>query len=147
MLADAGAREHYRAVADPRTVADHNFSLGLYLLGNRGRDVFVTVVLIGYVDVMSCPNIVTNLNSKMTDDPAPPPNQTTIANAHHGIGYALLPWHHACTKCHAWPDHGVTADVDVVLVVDRIGRETDDASVPESPELPASMGGWSDGAM
>jgi hypothetical protein len=105
------------------------------------------MVLVGDVYVMPSPNIVTNLNSKMTHYPAPPPNQTSIANAHHGIGNALLARQHPGTKRYAGPNHGVVTYVNVVLVVNRVGRETNDASVPESAELLTPVGGRSNSAV
>ena len=134
-------------MADPRSITDHDFPLGLYLTRDRGGDIFVTMVLVSDVNVMPSPHIVTNHNSKMTHDPAPPPNQTTIANTHNRIGNALLARQHACTKRYAGPNHGVVTYVDVVLVVNRVGRETNDASVPESAELLTLVGGRSNSAV
>jgi hypothetical protein len=105
------------------------------------------MVLVGDIDVMSSPNIVSNLNSKMANDPAPAPNQTTITDAHHRISDALLTRQHACAKRYTGPNHGVVTYVDVVLVVNRVGRETNDASISKSSELLASMGGRPNSAM
>jgi hypothetical protein len=44
------------------------------------------MVLVGDVYVMSCPHIMTNINSQVADYPASASNQTPVANAHDWIG-------------------------------------------------------------
>jgi hypothetical protein len=43
------------------------------------------MVLIGDVDVMACPHIMTDINCQVANDSTAPSNQTPIPNAHDWI--------------------------------------------------------------
>ncbi len=98
------------------------------------------MVLVGDVHVVTGPDVVFDLDRQVPDDPAPPAEETAIADAHDRIGEARLTRHHPRRQRHVRPDHRVGADVDVALVEDRRWRETDDAALPERPEAATTAG-------
>ena len=50
------------------------------MLGNRDIDIVVAMILIGDVNVMTCPHIVTDVDRKVSDNSRTTTDQTTIAN-------------------------------------------------------------------
>ena len=85
MFSDVGTRKYHAAIAKPRTVTNTNGLLWHRLDRDRKRDIFVSVVLVGDVNVVTCPHIITNLNGKVPHDAAPLANEATIANGHNAF--------------------------------------------------------------
>ena len=126
--------QHDGAVAEPRAVADAHRALGHQLHGDRPVEVLVAVVLVGDVDVVARPHVVADLDRQVADDPAAAPDQAAVADAHDGVGHALLAGHHARRQRHVGPDQRAGADVDVALVDEGRRREADHAAVAERAE-------------
>ncbi|MFM8645866.1 MAG: hypothetical protein ACKODN_11845 [Actinomycetota bacterium] len=76
--------------------------------------------------MMSRPHVVADVDRQMADDATTPPDETAVADAHHGRRDALLPGHHARRQSAVRPEHRVVADLDVVLVVDGHPRKRDE---------------------
>ena len=72
--------------------------------------------------------------------PLPLPMRQRDPDTHHGIAETLLTGHHSCRQCDVGADHGLLADVDVVLVEDGVGRKADDASCSEPAETAPGSG-------
>ena len=105
------------------------------------------MVLVRDVHVVTRPDVVTDLDRQVTDDPRAPTDETAIADAHHRSTETLLTGDHARRQRDVLTDHRVRADVDVVLVHDRRRRETDHASGTERPETPTGPGARTDRAV
>jgi hypothetical protein len=105
------------------------------------------MVLIGDVDVMTRPYIVTNINCQVANDSTAPPNQTSVSNTHDRIGQTLLARNHSCREGYMASNHGVSADVDVVLVENCGLREADDAVATKCSEALSTRCVWSDRSM
>ena len=74
-------------------------------------------------------------------------DQTTIPDRNDWIGDALLSWKHPCAQGDTGADHCLRTNVDVMLVINRVGWETDNAVTPKTPKLPTPSGIWAYGAM
>ena len=78
---------------------------GIICCGDRALEVLVAVVLVGDVHVVAGPHVVVDLDRQVADDPAAPTDQAAVADAHDGIGDALLTGHHPGRQRDLRPDH------------------------------------------
>jgi pantoate--beta-alanine ligase len=131
---DPSAGQHHRSVPEPRSVSDDDRAFGHRLFGNGQTDVFVSVVLIGDVDVMARPHIVSDHDLEVPDDATALPDETAVTDPHDSIVQTLLTRDHPGGQSGLRADHGVPTDVDELLVEDRVEREADDAPLAERSE-------------
>ena len=122
-------------MTNPRTVTDNDGALRLDLLRDRTADVLVAMILVRDVNVMPSPHVIADFNAEVTNYPASPSDETTVPNAHYWIRDAFLPRGHSCTKADPGTNHRPRADVDVMLVVDRVWGETEDAPLAEAAKF------------
>ena len=137
MTSDRRPRQHDCSVTEPTAVADSHRFLGLRLNRDRTLDIDVTMVLIGDVDVMSRPHVVTDVDGQVTDDSTTTANEASITDANHRIRHTFLTRNHASRKGNVRADHRVTADLDVGLVEDRCVWKADDTSLAEFGKSPS----------
>jgi hypothetical protein len=141
VFTDVRTRQHDAAMAQPGTVADRYWPFRHDLHGNREIEVFVAVILIGDVDMMAGPNVIADLDSQVTDDATPFTNEAPVADADDRISDHLLAGDHAGRKGDLRPKHRAFADVDVVLVEQRVRRKADHTVLSElaKPFAPAGV--------
>ena len=142
MLADVRTWQHDAAVAKPSTVTNRHRSFGHDLHRDRQIEVFVPVILISDVDMVSSPHVVADLDPQVANNPTPLANEAPVADADDRVRDHFLAGHHAGRKGGLGPNHRAFADVDVLLVKERVWRETDDAVLSElaKPFAPACVG-------
>ena len=68
MFSDARSRKNDCPSTQPRTITYGDRSLNLRLLLYRNGYVFITMVLIGDVDMVPSPNIISDVNGEMPND-------------------------------------------------------------------------------
>ena len=78
MFADIGAWKYDASVAKPRSVTDAYRFFRHRLYRDGKSDVFVPMVLIGDVNVVSGPHVITDFDGKMAHDSTALPNQAPI---------------------------------------------------------------------
>lgn len=121
-------------MSNPGSIADRDSALWLSLTRDRHRDVRVTVILIGDVDVVSRPHVVSDLDREVTHDSAPAPNQTPVSDHDDPVRDAFLARHHPCRQSDVLADQCPRPHVDVPLVEDGRGGPHDVTAGTEAAE-------------
>ena len=98
------------------------------------------MVLIGDVHVMPGPDIITDVDRKMTDDARAPTDEAPISDTNYRVDHTVLSRHHSRRERHLGTNHRSLSDVDEPLVHDRSRRKAHDASGTECAESPAAAG-------
>ncbi len=119
---------------EPRPVADRHGTLRHHLLGDRQVRVGVAVVLIGDVDVVTGPHVVADHDLQVADDATPLADQASVTDRDHRIAHHLLARHHARRQGDLRSEHRALADVDVLLVEQRVRWEADHTARAETSE-------------
>lgn len=96
------------------------------------------MVLIGDVDVVPGPHVIADPYLQVTDNAASLADQAAVTDGDHGIGDHRLAWHHARRQRDLRTEQRSLADVDELLVEERVRREANHTVAPESPESLAS---------
>src|SRR5262245_41013321 len=140
MLADARAGQDDRAVPEPGAVADGHGFVGPHLHADRQVDVFVTVVLVGDVDVVAGPDVVADLDPFVADDADALAEHAAVTDRDHGISDQSRLCGHAGADAGERADRRAFTDRNAAFAVDHGRRERDETSVAEPVEpLRASM--------
>lgn len=121
-------------MADPRSRADRYFALWHRLNRDGKVHVFVPVILVGDVHIVTRPHIISDADREMSDDSTSLADQTPVSNFHDTVCEADLSWDHSRRQRAMWSDHGVSSDVNVPLIEDRVRGEADDAVLSKTSE-------------
>ena len=134
VLPDRRARQHHRAVPEPRARPDAHGAGCRELLADRERDVFVAVVGVGDVDVMAGEHVVADLDREVPDDAAPLPDEAPVADGDDGNVIGDVPGHDARGERRVRTDDAVGPELDVLLAVQRGDRHADRRALAERAE-------------
>lgn len=98
------------------------------------------MILIGDVHVMAGPDIVADLDCKMSNNPTAAPDQAAITDFHHRVGHTFLTRNHAGCQRNVGADHRSGTDLNVTLVHDRVRRKANHAALSKRAESTATLG-------
>jgi hypothetical protein len=95
VLPECRSREDDNPGADPTAAADDHRDVVGPLVMHDHVGILIAVVLVGYVDVRTRVDIITDVHLEVTDDVAPPSDHAAVADPHDRIGDHALAGHHA----------------------------------------------------
>ena len=95
MLTDVGPRQDHTSSTDPGSFTDDHHLLGLSLHRDGDINSLVSVILIGDVHMVSCPYVIANVYSQVTNNSATTTDKTSIAYSNHRIRQANLSRNHS----------------------------------------------------
>ncbi len=138
MSADCRAGQDDRTVTEPRVRADRDGLRRTELQSDRRIDVFISVVGIGDIDVMSRPDVVTDLDGKMAHDAASLSDNGPVTDRDDRAVLRNVTRGYSGRQARVRTDDRARSDPNMWLAEERGKRETDRASNSERTELPGT---------